>query len=119
MPRDSRQLLTDIQNAALKIAEYVRDITLEQFKSEPMRSDAVLMNLAIIGEASKNLPEHIQQLSPETDWRRISGLRNIVIHEYFGVDLDIVWGITQKHVPGLLTSVTQILNNADPSLLDT
>lgn len=79
----------------------------------------LLMNLAVIGEAAKNLPEHIRQLSPETDWRRISGLRNIVIHEYFGVDLEIVWGITQKHVPNLLATVTQILNEADPTLLDT
>ncbi|HEC86588.1 MAG TPA: DUF86 domain-containing protein, partial [Thermoplasmatales archaeon] len=63
--------------------------------------DGVIRNLEIIGEAVKNLPDDIKKDYPEVEWRKIAGLRDILIHAYFGVDLEVIWDIVKNKVPEL------------------
>jgi uncharacterized protein with HEPN domain len=75
----------------------------------------VIRNLEVIGEAVKNVPESIRTAHPKVPWKRIAGLRDILIHEYFGVDTEIVWDIVQNHLPELVEQVTILLAEPDKS----
>jgi uncharacterized protein with HEPN domain len=80
--------------------------------------DAVVRNLAIVGEAVKHVPEPMRLRYPAIDWRKIGGLRDILVHEYFGIDEEILWDIVQSQVPALVELVERILaedagNNSD------
>ena len=74
-----------------------------------MRLDAILMNLHVIGEAVKNLPQETRERYPDVPWRRISGMRDFVAHVYFALDLDIVWDSIRSDVPELLERVREII----------
>ncbi len=71
----------------------------------------MIRNLEIIGEAVKNLPDDIKKDYPEVEWRKIAGLRDILIHAYFGVDLEVIWDIVKNKVPELKEMVRKILSN--------
>ncbi len=75
--------------------------------------DAVVRNLEIIGESVKNLPPEIRQLRPQVPWTRIAGLRDLLIHGYFGVDAEILWQIATAKVPELTCEVRQLLSELD------
>ncbi len=109
MSRDYRVYLEDILEAARRIREYTTGIDVSSFAADFKTQDAVLRNLEIIGEAARVLPEQVSSLRKDVDWKKISGLRNILIHEYFGVDLEIIWDIVQNKVPELQEAVGDIL----------
>ena len=71
--------------------------------------DAVIRNLEIIGEAAKNIPKQVKEKYPDVEWRKISGLRDILAHEYFGVDLEVLWDVIKHKLPLLKRQVTKIL----------
>ncbi len=73
--------------------------------------DAVIRNLEVIGEASRNIPEDIRGEYPDIPWSKMIGLRNIAIHEYFGVDLSIVWEIITRNLPETRPQITAMLKN--------
>jgi uncharacterized protein with HEPN domain len=75
----------------------------------PKTFDAVVRNLEVIGEATKKIPENIRSQKPQVEWRRIAGLRDILIHEYFGVDVEIVWDIIKSKLPPLEKEVAELL----------
>lgn len=83
----------------------------ETFMSETHWQDAVIRQLEIIGEAAKKLSDDLRIKYPEIPWKRISGLRDILIHNYMGVDLSAVWEITQKNLPDLKQHVQKILSD--------
>lgn len=89
--RPSKLYIKDILDSIKKIREYSKGLTFEEFRVKKIVIDAVVRNFEIIGEAVKNISEDIKSRNREIPWKEISGMRNKVIHEYFGVDLDIVW----------------------------
>ena len=115
MSRDYSLYLEDILDASGKIENYVKDVSLEQFSQDEMRIDAVLRNLEVIGEATKNLPPELREEYADIDWRKIAGLRDVLIHAYFSVNLMIIWDIVQNKVPELHQYVSVILKRDDSS----
>jgi len=101
MPRDFEVYLEDILQAIAKIRTYVAGATRQSFAQDNMRIDAVVRNLEVIGEAAKMIPEAIRVEYPNIEWKKIAGLRDILAHHYFEVDLDIVWDIVQNKLPEL------------------
>ena len=101
MPRDFEIYLEDILQAIVKTRNYVAGLTRQSFAQDSMRIDAVVRNLEIIGEAAKMIPESIRVEYPNIEWKKIAGLRDILAHHYFEVDLDIVWDIVQNKLPEL------------------
>jgi uncharacterized protein with HEPN domain len=90
------------------IQEYLYKVSERKFKSSPAIQDRVLYRLMIIGEAVKNMPEKIRRQHAEIPWKAIAGLRDVLIHQYFGVDLDEVWLILKNRLPLLQTQIEKI-----------
>jgi len=101
MPRDFEVYLEDIREAIDKVRNYTVGLTRESFEQEAMMIDAVIRNLEIIGEAAKMVSESIRARFPLVEWKKIAGLRDILAHHYFEVDLDIVCDILQNKLPEL------------------
>jgi uncharacterized protein with HEPN domain len=100
MKRKNHKLFVeDMLEAIEKIERYIRGLTHETFVKNDMAVDAVIRNLEIIGEASRNIPEGLREKYPDIPWKRMIGLRNIAVHEYFGVDLGIIWEIISRNLP--------------------
>jgi len=101
--------LQHIQDAILEIVSYTKDISFEEFKSNSMILFASVKQLEIVGEAANNVTKHFQNIYNGIEWRTIIGLRNLLVHEYFGIDEDIVWGIIKKDIPKLQEEVKRLL----------
>ena len=112
MPRDFYVYLDDILKSISNIEEYIDDYSFEQFVEDKKTVDAVLRNLEIIGEAVKKVPENVKSLWNNIEWRKISGLRDILIHAYFEVDFEIVWDIIQSKLPSLKSKIKVIINTS-------
>ena len=110
MPRDYKVYLDDFLEAATKIRDYTKGLTLEGLKGDAKTLDAVVRNLEIIGEAAKKVPEEIRRRCPDVEWKRIAGLRDILIHEYFGIDVNIVWDIVRNRLSPLERQIRKILS---------
>lgn len=109
MPRDYKVYLEDILEATRKIHDYSSGLTFKDFANDSKTLDAVVRNLEVIGEATKKVPESIRARHPSIDWKKIAGMRDILIHEYFGVDLDVIWDILQNKLPTFEKQVERIL----------
>ena len=101
MPRDFEVYLEDIRQAIGKIQSYTAGLTRDVFNQDDRTIDAVIRNLQIIGEAAKAIPETVRAAYPNVEWKKIAGLRDILAHQYFEVDLDIIWDVLQNKLPGL------------------
>jgi len=102
-------LVEDILECIGRIEQYVAGLQLDAFKASQITVDATVRNLEIIGEASRNIPQDVKEDHPEIEWAKIVGLRNRVIHEYFGVDLDIIWRIINEELPTLKAQMRKLL----------
>jgi uncharacterized protein with HEPN domain len=91
--RDAAVLLADIRDASDKIGRYVGGLDLETFLADEKTVDAVVRNLEIIGEAARQMPDDFKRRYPAIQWTQMAGLRNRIVHDYAGVDLEIVWEI--------------------------
>jgi uncharacterized protein with HEPN domain len=91
------------------IREYTQDITQSEFQSDQKTIDAVLRNLEIIGEAARHVPDTVTKAHPDIPWNEMRAIRNIVVHEYFGVNLNIIWHTTQVNLPSIIDKLKIIL----------
>lgn len=111
MTRSARLWLEDILEAAELLRRYVSGIDFDGFKDDVEKQDAVVRRLEIIGQAVKELPEDLRAQYPSIQWRDIAGAREVVAHEYFRVDLVLVWGMVTKDVPKLAEGVRKMLRD--------
>lgn len=109
MPRDYEIYLKDILESITKIEEYTDNISLEDFLADKMREDAVIRNLMTIGEAAKNIPKDVKSKSVGIEWEEIAGLRDILIHQYFGTDIETIWDVIKKDIPELKHKVRALI----------
>jgi uncharacterized protein with HEPN domain len=99
--RDAAVLVGDIHDAMDKIGRYVLGMDRDAFLADEKTADAVVRNLEIIGEAAKQMPDEFKTRHATVPWAQMAGLRNRVVHDYAGVDLEIVWEIVKTSLPEL------------------
>lgn len=107
--RNYNLYLKDIVDSIEKIIEYTEKLSFKKFSDNELVIDAVVRNFEIIGEASKNIPSRIKSSYQNIPWKEMAGMRDKVIHEYFGVDLDIVWKTIKTRLPNLKISLKNVM----------
>ncbi|MBU1006961.1 MAG: DUF86 domain-containing protein [Candidatus Omnitrophica bacterium] len=107
--RDYKLYLEDILQAIQKIEKYTKGLDADKLKKEDLIIDGIVRNLEIIGEAVKNIPQDIKNENLDVEWKKIAGLRDILAHEYFGIDLEILWDIVKNKLPELKIKISNLL----------
>jgi uncharacterized protein with HEPN domain len=107
--RRDRDFLGDIDEAINRTSLYTKGLTYLAFLEDRKVQDAVVRNLEVIGEASKNIAATFKTKYPDVPWKKVAGLRDKLIHFYFGIDYKIVWNIVKKELPNLRKQVKEIL----------
>jgi uncharacterized protein with HEPN domain len=107
--RDIRLYLDDILQCCDKVGRFTLGLSFDQFRSSDMVVDAVTRNLELIGEATKAVPEGIRSKYADVPWRKMTGLRDIVVHSYFRVDIQLLWDIVQRDVPVVRQKIGAII----------
>lgn len=108
--RDSILLLEDILESCHKIKKYTKSLNIEAFIENDLIVDAVIRNFTIIGEAANRLDPDYRIMHPEIEWNRIRGFRNRIVHDYFGIDYEIVWFIITDYLDDLIDSIETIIS---------
>lgn len=106
--RDANLLLDDIALALDKIHRYTRGLDRDSFFADEKTIDAVVRNLEVVGEAARTLPADFKRSHPAIPWAKMTGLRNRIVHDYFGLDLEIVWEIIQTSVPAFRCQLAKL-----------
>ncbi|MDI6654450.1 MAG: DUF86 domain-containing protein [Candidatus Hydrothermarchaeota archaeon] len=108
--RPYKLFIEDTIEAMNKIERYIKNLDYDSFAENTLVIDAVVRNLEVIGEAIKNVPNSVREKYPNIPWKRMIGLRNIVIHEYFGIDLANVWKIITQNIPEVEPHIMKIFD---------
>lgn len=106
--------LADILDAMEKAAQFVHGMTLEQFVKDSKTVFAVIRALEVIGEATKNIPQPVRDSHPELPWRDMAGMRDKLVHDYFGVNLVVIWKTVHEDLPNLEPGIRRLLAEAEP-----
>jgi len=110
MKKDNSLLLSHILEAVKDIEDYIKDTSsVEDFIFDKKTHDAVLRSFQVIGEAANNLDENFIESNPNVEWEKVIGMRNFIIHEYFGVDLNIVWDTIKEDLPTFKNNIERLL----------
>lgn len=109
--RDYKLYMEDILESIEKINIYTKGMNWEKFAGDNKTIDAAIRNLEIIGEASRQIPEAIKNNYPDVDWRGMIDFRNVIIHEYFGINIKIIWDIIENELPLLEEKIKKIFKN--------
>jgi uncharacterized protein with HEPN domain len=99
--RPIKLLLSDILESIDRVPLYIEGLSFDAFSNDQKSIDAVVRNLEIIGEAANRLPDEFKDKHPEVEWHKVVGLRNRIIHDYFGIDIKIIWQIMHTDLPAL------------------
>jgi len=108
--REAPLLLQDINESIKKIKSYIIGMSFEMFQNDDKTIDAVIRNFEIIGEAANRIPDEIKEKFNNVNWHRIRGFRNRIVHDYMGVDLEIIWEIIEKNLDELQVQIEEIIN---------
>jgi len=109
--RDVILLLEDMLESALKIKEYTKTKSFDTFLQDDKTIDAVIRNFEIIGEAANRIDNDFRLKNPTIEWKRIRGFRNRIVHDYFGIDYEIVWSIIVNNLDDLIDGLSLIIDN--------
>lgn len=107
--RGDEEFLGDIQEAIKRIISYTAEMSYEEFLSDLKTQDAVVRNIEIIGEAAKNLTVGFKEVHKDIEWKQIAGMRDKIVHFYFGVKWDIVWDVVKNKLPDLQVKINEII----------
>lgn len=116
MKRDYRLYLDDMLEAIGKIERYTDGLSYEQFRKDDKTIDAIIMNFAIIGEAAKQIPAKIRKYYPGIPWKEMTGMRDKLVHEYFGIRLDVVWETIMVRLPQLKPMIENLIEEFDEAM---
>ena len=108
MKKDPRIFLEHILQCIELIEEYVEGTTKSQFLESVQLQDSVVRRIEIMGEAVKNIPKQVKDKYPDIAWKEIAGMRDILIHEYFGIDLGLTWKVATKDIRQLKNRLSKI-----------
>jgi uncharacterized protein with HEPN domain len=106
--RDAKLLIADILESIAKIKLYTQSHTFETFTGDSKTIDAVIRNFEVIGEAANRLPENFKDNHPQIEWFRIRGFRNRIVHDYMGIDYNIIWTIIENNLDQLDSDLQKI-----------
>ena len=107
--RGPQEYLVDMREAIVRIQSYTAGITYGQFLADSKTQDAVVRNIEILGEAAKHLPATLTGAHPEVEWKAIAGMRDKLVHDYFGLNVGILWDVLTTKLPGLLKHIDDIV----------
>jgi len=113
-PRNSEDYLQDILDAISAAQQFVTGMTFNEFEQDQKTIFAVTRAIEIIGEAAKNVSLDLQSQYPELPWKSMAGMRDKLIHHYFGVNLTVLWDTVQQDLPNLKLQISQLLENLKP-----
>jgi len=111
--RDASDYINDILTAISDIQSFTRGMSFEDFEKDKKTVNAVIRSLEVLGEATKKIPKPLRQQNPEIPWNQMAGMRDILIHDYMGVDLKTVWNVTQERLSVLKPFLERIRNLGD------
>ncbi len=111
MKKDPKIFIAHILDSIEKIEEFTKEVSKKEFLESNIIQDAVIRRIEIIGEAAKNLPKNIKSEYPEVPWKEIIGTRDKIVHEYFGVDLDLTYRIAKEDIPDLKQKILKVLED--------
>ncbi len=109
MSRHTELRLLDILDAIERIFSYAKGMRYNNFLTDRKTQDAIVRNIEIIGEAARGIPKTFRTDNPQIPWDEIIGMRNIIVHHYFGILLDVVWDIVKKELPKLKRQIKSII----------
>lgn len=108
MKKDPQVFIDHILECIELVEDYLNRKSIEDFMASTQLQDAVIRRIEIIGEATKNLPQDFKDRHPDIPWKEMAGMRDIIVHEYFGVDLKLTWRVATEDIKGLKAQLEEL-----------
>ncbi len=113
MKKNPLMFVSHILESFELIEEYAKNVTKEALEKNEMKTDAIVRRIEIIGEATKNIPNSLKTMYPDIPWKDMAGMRDIIIHQYYGVEIDEIWKVMKIDTPKIKKEIKQILKNLE------